>query len=666
MGKTFKDIAFEACTIGRRNWRIIAGTAGDKSPNFDLCPNGASNHTKDPLTITLWDKAEPNGNVDIVATYETGFFTDWDDLSAKPAGIFDDCLTVRTPSGAEHTYHWHDEETKAWANTPVKNNEGKELFSIRTNNWFVVGPGSLYDDPEDGKRKKYEIIRTPSSGKVEVLNEAQREFLRPHVQKKSTTSGAPGSLDHSLHKDFTPDKFLKYYGIEFKQDGASFYVHDPRNKGCPVAGHTHKDKRGKVRNWCQCSFYFEEGKPPGFHCFDDECHGKHFREAHEALQKSTGKKPFPVWAAQEETREIPLECAADMSRRELIYAWKPRLPSGKLIHFMGINASGKSPVVVDLAARMTTGARWPDEQENTLGPKSVILLNAENDWETEILPWFDLAKGDSRKFFRANVTRRTKGEKRAETLIRLDTDMDALYEMATGVKDLGAIFVDPITNYLGKLGMNHEAEMRRILMPLNELAQELGILVVTVGHLNKREPGTNVMFRSMGAGAFVGVAREVHLFDDDPESTEPYTHVMTPTRAKGASIKYKTYRDFVTYKDGTKLEATGIQWGAEIMVDASDALDQPSKSEKGKYAEAAACLRGILSKGKLPARTCMNEMKNAGFDPETLDMAGIRKRASVKSTNAGRNSEWYISATTERAEEPPEAFEPEMCEQERK
>jgi putative DNA primase/helicase len=85
--------------------------------------------------------------------------------------------------------------------------------------------------------------------------------------------------------------------------------------------------------------------------------------------------------------------------------------------------------------------------------------------------------------------------------------------------DVSLIVIDPVTNYLGKLSMNKENEMRDLLMPLADLAQRKNICIVTVGHLNKKtnNDGVQLLDRVMGAAAFHGVARQTFLFGDDPE-----------------------------------------------------------------------------------------------------------------------------------------------------
>lgn len=119
----------------------------------------------------------------------------------------------------------------------------------------------------------------------------------------------------------------------------------------------------------------------------------------------------------------------------------------------------------------------------------------------------------------------------------------SLLGLAQSLPDLGLIIVDPITNYLGPSKMTAEEQMRALLTPLAALAAELGMMVITVGHFNRCERGTDPLHRLMGAAAFGGVARAVYTFGPDPDSDSKFRHVMTVARAcggEGSALRYRT------------------------------------------------------------------------------------------------------------------------------
>src|SRR5215472_4621879 len=77
------------------------------------------------------------------------------------------------------------------------------------------------------------------------------------------------------------------------------------------------------------------------------------------------------------------------------YLWEPYIPSDQLISLYGPSHTAKTIIALDFAARVTTGANWPDGSKNTMGPRKVLMLAAGEDAiETVLKPRFVLAGGD--------------------------------------------------------------------------------------------------------------------------------------------------------------------------------------------------------------------------------------------------------------------------------
>src|SRR5262249_14672472 len=154
----------------------------------------------------------------------------------------------------------------------------------------------------------------------------------------------------------------------------------------------------------------------------------------------------------------------ETTEKPLRWMWKPYLPLGKLVHFGGNSSQAKSPVTIDLAARISIGASWPDGTPNDRGPRSVILLNIEDDLEDTILPRFRLAGGDKSKLHYVRGARvTTESDQALERNVALLHDMEELAKLARSLPDLGMIIIDPITNYLAGLKMNAEEDVRTVL-----------------------------------------------------------------------------------------------------------------------------------------------------------------------------------------------------------
>jgi len=342
----------------------------------------------------------------------------------------------------------------------------------------------------------------------------------------------------------------------------------------------------------------------------------------------------------------------EVAEEPLVFVWKPYLPLGKLIHFGGASSQAKSPVTIDLAARISVGAPFPDGTPNHMGPKSVILLNIEDGFPDTILPRYRIAGGDKTKLCYVQGTRLNGNDPGSlvERGVALDRDFRLLANKARSITDLGLMVIDPITNYLGGLKMNDEGEVRSVLTPLAKLAAELNVVVITVGHFNRRERGTDPLHRIMGAAAFTGVARSVYAFGPDPEDKSKFAHVMTTVRGavgEGPSLRYKTELISENRPDGPPLDIVKVVWTGTSDATAEDSVDPPSAQEKSHESAAADLLREIVRDGPKPAKECQAELNSEGFDPQKLNMCRVRRLADVvtKKLEGDRCYSWGIQGS---------------------
>jgi AAA domain/Bifunctional DNA primase/polymerase, N-terminal len=535
---TFRDLA---SALTSRGLSVVPIQPGTKVVHTELCPNGALDAANGTpaglLQIAIWDRACPAAGVGVVATPDTVFLLDFDDLSYVPPTILDDAFCVETGSGKLHYYFRHFAETRSYGNKAIKGAKDAdggvhEAWSFRGRNQYVVGPGSIHPDTGKPYFIKHDAPITEPS-------EALLAWLRL-VMVKETRVRTDQLLGYALHKEFSPEGFFEHYELKYKKvvdgDRSHYHVHFA-GQGCPVAGRVHcVDGSSKPREIEQSTFTFGGGLPPAFHCLSGGCSGNTFKDAVSGLLRANPKfKPYKVWEKEADgwDNEIVLEQGSKIERKDRRYLWCPFIAENQLIHFAGMSTEGKSPVVGDLGARVTNPTiGWPDGQKNLQEPKSVIFMGDEDDVSDTIMPRFDLAKGKADLFFHVKQTHCTNGEKVKDRTFRFDYDMQALRSAAERTANLGLIVVDPITNYLGAAKMNSEEEVRAILMQLAAMAQELTISVWTIGHLNKRERGTDPKARMMGAAAFGGAAREAYIFGADPDSEDKHAHIMVPTRTR--------------------------------------------------------------------------------------------------------------------------------------
>jgi hypothetical protein len=357
--------------------------------------------------------------------------------------------------------------------------------------------------------------------------------------------------------------------------------------------------------------------------------------------------------ADPETRSLITPTASWLPRKIQRWFWKPVMHHGAMLNFSGESSQGKSPITVDWAARlsrMTPGTRgeavWPDGQPIVGGPFATIMMNNEDDLQDTILPRFDVAGGYDMFLHPVTGVQVSKDDTHHQKMIALAEDIKLICDLAWKITNLGMIVLDPITRFLGKLNMNREEEVSLALMPLVMLAQELGVVVVIVSHLNKSD-SPDPMLRVMGARAFAGVARDAWQCSDDPDSESPYAHIMAPIRGPKASQSLKYHTEVVPFEiDGEMGEVIKIVWDGTSNATATQGLDKESKKNLSQDKEAAIELRNFLKAGKRSAGECQAFLKSCGFRVEDMNFGRVRKYAGVhhKQEGGGKNTKsfWFL------------------------
>ena len=195
--------------------------------------------------------------------------------------------------------------------------------------------------------------------------------------------------------------------------------------------------------------------------------------------------------------------AGSATPKAVSWLWRPWLPLGKLVTIDGDPATGKSTLLVDLAARVTRGGLMPDGSEcGSAG--AVILLAAEDDLEDTVLPRLLVAGADTAQVRYVRQMNTTDGTGRPVSLPLDVGALEALVE-ATGAQ---LVIVDVFYEYLdGTVNPYSDAEVRHAMHPLAEMAERLKVCVVLVRHVIKSAGGGRAIHAGGGSIGVIGRAR---------------------------------------------------------------------------------------------------------------------------------------------------------------
>jgi hypothetical protein len=572
--------------------------------------NGFKDATRDEAQIREWWAKWPNAQVGLPTGRRNNLFVlDLDSQQAQEHAKqwnLPETFTVETRPGRKQLWFRQPAELETKCSAEVL----APKIDTRGDGGYVIAPPSIHHET----RAAYRVVKDVPYADASLL---------PTFILRSEATGANGN---GASPKVTGDKIprgshdaeltriagkLRHDGIEENLITAALI--EVCEKRCEDYGRDYKQMCGKIaRSVC----HYEPGR----------------RKI---------KAPPP------EIR-VELERYSMVEKEHLEYLWPGYLPIGKLAHLAGKSGEGKSPVTISLAAACSTGNPWPDGTPNTHGPRDVILLAAEDDPHDTIRPRLDLAGADVERVHRAKCTVKTE-QSVSEKLFALSSDLALLIATARTLPELALIVIDPITNYLGGgVKMNSEEEVRALLMPLALAAAELKILALTVGHLNRRERGTESLDRIMGAAAFSGVARFIYLVGPDPEDMDPHAHVFVQRRGVDApSLRYKTFLKEETW-DGKTSGVIGVEWRGVSKATSEDAVDPQIGSNKSAERQAAKDLAEILKDGRKSSDEAKKALSALGHDVEKINVTRLLFFAGASSqrfTNE-RYYSWFLPSKT--------------------
>lgn len=204
--------------------------------------------------------------------------------------------------------------------------------------------------------------------------------------------------------------------------------------------------------------------------------------------------------------------ASTVTPRKVEWLWPYRIPLGKLTTFAGLMGLGKTFLLCDLAARLSSGAEWPDLPGQKIEPADVLFISGEDDPEDTLVPRLIECGADLDRVWFLSLDELMKF-----TLASLKT----LDKAASQAKRLKLVIVDPPTSYLGDVDDHKNAELRRLLTPLKHWTAERRCSSIFNTHLNKGGgQKVEAIFRVIGSVAWMAAVRAGHLIALDPDDPE--------------------------------------------------------------------------------------------------------------------------------------------------
>jgi AAA domain len=257
------------------------------------------------------------------------------------------------------------------------------------------------------------------------------------------------------------------------------------------------------------------------------------------------------------------------------WLWPGWLPRGKLVVLDGDPDAGKSTMMLDLAARLTTGRSMPDGAV-AQPPGGVILLAAEDDIDDTIAPRLLAAGGDPD---RVRVIEASLNAASGESPFTIPRDLPLLSRLVNDSQSV-LVVIDVLNEYLdSRVDSHKDHDIRRTLHLLRNVCQETGVTALLVRHLRK-EGSTKAIYRGGGSIGIVGAARAGWTVAIHPEDES--LRVLATTKNNLAPRPVPQGFQLVPHPS---MPVAQVQWKGPIEIGTNELLDAPSKAAQEERAE---------------------------------------------------------------------------------
>jgi hypothetical protein len=177
--------------------------------------------------------------------------------------------------------------------------------------------------------------------------------------------------------------------------------------------------------------------------------------------------------------------------------------------------------------------------------------------------------------------------------------------------DVRLVVIDPLMVHLSeKVDPHKDADIRRVLSRLGQLAQRHGLAIIGVVHLNKNSQESEVLHRVMGSTAIIAAARSGLLVAAEPDDTD---HRIIGSIKSNLAEPPPSLRFHIGGN-----ETPAICWDGESELTAEEAIQAQSTASSPKAADKDRVLGLTVRKG---GEITANELRKKCRAIETSEQA---------------------------------------------
>jgi hypothetical protein len=341
------------------------------------------------------------------------------------------------------------------------------------------------------------------------------------------------------------------------------------------------------------------------------------------------------------TESLDVRKASSFEINEIEWLWPDRFARGELGIIGGMPDEGKSQVLIDIIARVTTGASWPFG-EGTAPQGNAILLMVEDDPNHTTVPRLMSAGADLERVHIVQAVTRKDGK--GKRIFSYLTDLGLLRQKIEEIGDVQLLAIVPVSAYFGagKVDTYRNTDVRAVLNPLINLAHEYRLSIIGLLHFNKKIDVTHVLARLSGSSALSEVPRHVYAAVNDEENQRKIlvkgkNNIARPG-VKALAYGFSARKVGVAANTGNEVWAPHVAWLERVDVNAADAMAAANGARApGARSKAEDFLRGYLEAGPMPAKAVYEAAEANGISKRTLERA--KDKLEISTTKDGPPAE---------------------------
>lgn len=318
-------------------------------------------------------------------------------------------------------------------------------------------------------------------------------------------------------------------------------------------------------------------------------------------------------AARKHELNWPAKRLSDVVLKVLNWLWRGFLPVGKVVCLYGIGGVGKTTIIIDLVARLTTKAIFPDGSTNETSG-TVVFLTGEDGVADTVLPRLLAAGGDPSKVFVLDSIFTLRDKPHILNLSDI-ASVSCLEEKLTEFPGLVLLVIDPITGFMGGADSHKIGDVRGCLSPLIRIADNLGITIVFIHHCNK-SVSQSAAHRASGSTAFIDAVRTAIMCCQNPDDPKN-RRVLSVTKSNLAEIPPGIG---YTLRTAPGMDVARVEWESGRVSLSADELLAASQGD-GMETTAEDFLRELLADGPMAARDVMTVIRDNGYSPKCIRRA---------------------------------------------